>query len=80
MLAAEAVPINGIVLDRAVLRVPPVIEIPWQLAPAPLDDAVMLIGCRSPAVLKLKPLANPIPPLPRPMMEEMAVMPPPVVV
>jgi hypothetical protein len=59
--------------------VPPVNEIPWHAPVVPDAVAVIEIGCEAPDVAKFALEANPTPPLPLPVMDEVAVTVPAVV-
>jgi hypothetical protein len=79
VLLGPPVPLSVISL-AAVLRIPtPVSEMPWLAPVVPVAVAVIEMGCEAPVVEKFTLEANPIPPLPLPVIDEVAVTVPAVV-
>ena len=73
VLLAPPVPFKVTPPPPEVLIVPPVREIPWLAPLLPVAVAVMLIELVAPVTEKLEPVVKPTPPLPFPVMEEVAV-------
>lgn len=79
MLLLPLVPINVMLPPPDVLRVPPLIEIPWAAPVVAFDEEVIEIGLLTPEEVKLAAQLNPMLPLPDPpLIELVATTDPPV--